>query len=732
MTNPTRKRVVTLDDLNVLNQNAAYARQKGEEASAAAQLADTARQNLEALGGDTQAAGQQATQAAQAATLAKNSATAAALQASQAAGDAVTAAELAEGAAGTANQAAGAATTAAQRITDAVLDLSGLKVDIEQTVDGALAHTAQTAAAQGQATQLAFAELEANLRANLQGVTTSLTVARPASTSVFAQPLFATGPVDGQKGYTLKGTGSAVVSSGALVIDSTVFDGAKSVGVVVPHAFSEGIIRTLWAAGSQPTIQWGGPAEPGDHYAVWSNGGQVETGWWKTHADSSVSDVHDHPSKFAVPAGDFYIEIIQGPVVDGSVWMVRTWGADQPRPADAFAYIGFSTGNMPMLPEGPILLGSLGGPATLKSIVIDDYSQSPNPLQAKATFVGPWLNRFETGVNVLATFTSGSALHSTVHDTPGYAVMVGIPLHMTQPPVLAARFREQGTKTWSAYVRTQVPQGNAGDVRRVDVLSGLDPTKWYEVETAANVHEQDQYWMHAGGLCIRDIVVADGGTCLPADLSRYRTIELVGDSIFHGVVALCQPGNIISLPTTMVAEESVGRLAVQALGMLPLPAAYGGTGVTVKGSGDMPKAVIASNGYMYTRQNTRMYLPRAADYSLIEHGINDTYANPDDPARLPPSAEQFRLGYRELVLSKMARGSRPICITPFNPSRYSPIIAEVAAELGAIFIDTTGWIRPEDTVDGTHLTVAGAHRLAALLAAAMMNAGIWKDVDLAA
>lgn len=134
MTNPTRKRVVTLDDLNVLNQNAAYARQKGEEASAAAQQADTARQNLETLGGDTQAAGQQATQAAQAATLAKNSATAAALQASQAAGDAVTAAELAEGAAGTANQAAGAATTAAQRVTDAVLDLTDIKVDIAQSI----------------------------------------------------------------------------------------------------------------------------------------------------------------------------------------------------------------------------------------------------------------------------------------------------------------------------------------------------------------------------------------------------------------------------------------------------------------------------------------------------------------------------------------------------------------------------------------------------------------------
>ncbi|MFN4249656.1 right-handed parallel beta-helix repeat-containing protein [Deinococcus sp.] len=133
MTNPTRKRVVTLDDLNVLNQNAAYARQKGEEASAAAQLADTARQNLEVLGGDTQAAGEQATQAAQAATLAKNTATAAALQASQAAGDAVTAAELAEGAAGSANQAAGAATTAAQRVTDAVLDLTDIKVDIAQS-----------------------------------------------------------------------------------------------------------------------------------------------------------------------------------------------------------------------------------------------------------------------------------------------------------------------------------------------------------------------------------------------------------------------------------------------------------------------------------------------------------------------------------------------------------------------------------------------------------------------
>lgn len=47
MTNPSRKRVPTLDDLNVLNQNAAYARQKGEAAETAATRATTAAEQAE-------------------------------------------------------------------------------------------------------------------------------------------------------------------------------------------------------------------------------------------------------------------------------------------------------------------------------------------------------------------------------------------------------------------------------------------------------------------------------------------------------------------------------------------------------------------------------------------------------------------------------------------------------------------------------------------------------------
>ncbi|GGS09830.1 SGNH/GDSL hydrolase family protein [Deinococcus sedimenti] len=51
MTNPVKKRVVTLDDLNVLNQNAAYARQKGEVADAAATRATTAAEQAEQAAG---------------------------------------------------------------------------------------------------------------------------------------------------------------------------------------------------------------------------------------------------------------------------------------------------------------------------------------------------------------------------------------------------------------------------------------------------------------------------------------------------------------------------------------------------------------------------------------------------------------------------------------------------------------------------------------------------------
>ena len=42
MTNPSRKRVVTSDDLDTLNRNSAYARQQGEIAAAAAERATAA------------------------------------------------------------------------------------------------------------------------------------------------------------------------------------------------------------------------------------------------------------------------------------------------------------------------------------------------------------------------------------------------------------------------------------------------------------------------------------------------------------------------------------------------------------------------------------------------------------------------------------------------------------------------------------------------------------------
>lgn len=645
MTSPSRKRVVTVDDLNILNANSAYARTQGEAAQTGAAAATLSAQKADAA-------------------LVNLNATI-----------------------------AGAADDAASATTGEVLSRVGAAV---------------------QASEHAFTELATDLRVNLNAGKLPPVVARPPVTDLFNAPIFAPGSIAGQRGWLLGAGATATVDgSGVAVIGRN--------GIISPYTFSEGYLRVqVDGTDNHLAMLWGGPAGPGKHYAVWNVGGNIEAGWWNINAEGAPFDVNPAQS-FPAPAEDHWIEVTMATDYLGSQYLVRVWGVSGTRPGAPQMAVGINNSNpakpAPLVGEGPVVLGTLALPVKYKALMIDDWQRDPNPLSMRAAEAGPWFSRYEGGVNCRTTITDGAEQRSTVWDTPGVALEVVIPPGMSYRPIIAARVCPEGG-AWTDWVRTQVPSNNnPGDHVRVDTVQGLDITKRYRVEQCAIVHEDDALWEKGCGLLIANIIVANGGTCIPTDEDDLLLVEEDGTSIVASIVAGGHASSgPASQPTQTYAEESHLHVACDIINAVPYHSGYGATGmVKAVGSGGVPNAPLSTTQFMRGRKRTYRRKP---NLRIIEHGVNDQGAG------IAP--EVFRAAYRAYVVGCMARdpGTQHLLMRPFLGS-YAAEIQAVAVELGLPYIDTTGWIPAGAPYyapnDGTHPLRRGqilaGQRLAAWLIA---------------
>ena len=198
---------------------------------------------------------------------------------------------------------------------------------------------------------------------------------------------------------------------------------------------------------------------------------------------------------------------------------------------------------------------------------------------------------------------------------------------------------------------------------------------------------------------------ADGeGTLPPVTKKR---IELIGDSITEGIlVEVDSPypdGDDRSRPYYDDFTETYGAMIADALGLEPLPGAYGAVGVTHGGNGGVPRA---ADMYDYCFEGCPVsYEP--VDYVLINHGTNDAWQE--------AHIQQFAACYRELLDRIVARNphARIAAIIPFYGCFADELRALIPAynrEKGTsvLLIDTTGWL-PQEPI---HPLYAG-HRLAA-------------------
>lgn len=706
MTNPVKKRVVTLDDLNVLNQNAAYARQKGEVADAAATRATTAAE-----------------------------------QAEQAAGALPSLTEAA-GLVNEARVAAGYLAPLAAAKDQADQNHARAATDHQQVVDN-LADIAQSSAAMQQANQIALREAIADIRVGTASAVPTL--ARPVATDTFtAAQGWATGTADEQRGYQVQ-AGTAVVNAltGQLTVSANVVGGA-SPGLLTPHAVHEGIYRILIQSPDQNAVlMWGGTADlVGPHYAIWKSGGNLEAGWWTVNADRMVGPINSAAST-PVPGSDYWIEVM----LTLRAYIVRVWPATVDRSSASLMVVGFDNEVPPVEPGGPLRLASIGGTvAVYGAIIVDSYDRQPNPLSAKAELIGPWFAVVEGQLNGMATITSGSELRCRVTGTPGVGLHLVIPEGMSYRPVIAWRAREAGTLAWPEWQRYQVPSGNAaGDLIRVDPVTGLDPAKTYDTHLCFNVQESDPLWRRRAGVIVQDVLVAVGGSVTALREPQRLRLLGIGDSITAGIVALghsTAPNTPASTTAVLASEWSYLHVACDLLGAIPLHNGYGGTGITVPGEGGMPVALENVSGTMLNRSGKTFY-PGPPQVILVNHGTNDDgaqYRNP--PAK--PDSTTFRAAYRKLCFYLLATypAAMLVCMRPFNGGFWAEIQA-VATELGLPTIDTTGWLSPDQgdyavggsTQDFTHPlafpegTDKGHRKAGRLVAQALMDSGIPKGIS---
>ena len=187
---------------------------------------------------------------------------------------------------------------------------------------------------------------------------------------------------------------------------------------------------------------------------------------------------------------------------------------------------------------------------------------------------------------------------------------------------------------------------------------------------------------------------------LPIEPDTRKTIEFVGDSITEGVLIDVDyyEGFVGGEPVSYY--EALNRcyqddvcatyawLTAEKLNLRPIVMGYGAVGVTRAGQGKVPAAPEA---YPYNFDGSPI-TREEPDYILINHGTNDSRANP----------ELFTGGYGALldVVRRMNPSSKLIVLSPFCGVHHETLgtfIQEYNQKNNTdiLFIDSYGWISKE-------------------------------------
>jgi lysophospholipase L1-like esterase len=200
-----------------------------------------------------------------------------------------------------------------------------------------------------------------------------------------------------------------------------------------------------------------------------------------------------------------------------------------------------------------------------------------------------------------------------------------------------------------------------------------------------------------------------GGKLLaPPDEPKLK-IEFLGDSITEGVLVHGKQPGRDTWPWKTDALRAWPTQTSLRLSAQWRQVGFGAMGITKGGSGGVPPAPDAFDWFYQG-------CPRddwQADVVVINHGTNDGGS---------PS-KTFRPAYARYLemIRKAYPQARILALRPFAGTHGDDIAAEVAARVKSgdakvTFVDTTGWLTPDDFTDRVHPNVGAGPKVAEKLA----------------
>ncbi|TDO52466.1 pectin methylesterase-like acyl-CoA thioesterase [Kribbella sp. VKM Ac-2527] len=232
-------------------------------------------------------------------------------------------------------------------------------------------------------------------------------------------------------------------------------------------------------------------------------------------------------------------------------------------------------------------------------------------------------------------------------------------------------------------------------------VEGLDPTVAHTAEIMVkDVDEYANRWIMPlqSGVVLEKIELAPAATLIPLPTTAEHRIEFYGDSITQGVMALCpQLGTDCADGT-----KSYPHLVGNAFGADTNQVGFGKQGIVQPGHGNVGTAA-ESFGWNLAGFPAASFDPGAV---VVNFGTNDA----------PYPSSEFTPKY--LAYLRQIRAASPpaliFALRPFNGTHAADIAAAVAAtkDRRIVYVDTTGWLGPDDYNGTTHPNVKG-HQVAA-------------------
>jgi lysophospholipase L1-like esterase len=268
---------------------------------------------------------------------------------------------------------------------------------------------------------------------------------------------------------------------------------------------------------------------------------------------------------------------------------------------------------------------------------------------------------------------------------------------------------DQSSITYPPQVYVSVDHGRArlinADRNRIDLTpaKGLSSGTHTLVLVVKDVDERANRWTprFQSGLGVAGFELAAGEHTLPVTRPTRPRVEFLGDSITQGVRAVGPQIGVMGSDAT----KDYAWLTGYAFGGNFRQVGFGAQGVTRPGGGGVPAAPAALSLNFAGSPVDSSYVPDAV---VVNQGTNDALNG--------VTASVFGSAFRAYLHDIRARWPRTwiFALRPFGGYFQAEIFAAVAAahDPGIVYVDTTGWIPPQDFTDGLHPTAVG-HTLAA-------------------